>query len=115
MRGSDDTEEIKLYLLQFAPAKRLICLMKDSLERCTSDTEKEQILSVIADKEKLVKEIYDLVFRLPDSIMLEIVELYYFEDKSVYEVCSTLHISKSTYHAHHKKALKQLKEMRDKK
>ena len=109
------TEEIKSYLQQFAPAKRLICFMNDALENCTSEIEKKQIANIILEKERLVDEIYNLVFRLPVGLGLTIINLRYIDDMSVDEVCSTLYISKSTYHTHHKNALKQLKEMRDKK
>lgn len=110
-----NTENIKEYLQQFAPAKRLISFMNSALDNCTSEIEKKQIANIILEKEKLVDEIYNFVFQLPVGTELVIIELRYFNDMTVEEVCSTLYISKSTYHTHHKKALKMLKEMRDKK
>ena len=89
--------------------------MNDALENCTSEIEKKQIANIILEKERLVDEIYNLVFRLPVGLGLTIINLRYIDDMSVDEVCSTLYISKSTYHTYHKNALKQLKEMRDKK
>jgi DNA-directed RNA polymerase specialized sigma subunit len=115
MRGSDDTEEIKSYLQQFAPTKRLIRFMNDALANCTSESEKRHIKHIVREKEKLVEEIYTVVFRLPDGIELTLINLRYLNDMTVEEVCSTMFISKSTFHTHHKKALQLLKEMRDKK
>jgi DNA-directed RNA polymerase specialized sigma subunit len=109
------TEKTKLYLQQFAPAKRLIQFMNDALENCASETEKRQIANIILEKERLVDEIYNLVFQLPIGTELVILDLRYINDMTVEEVCSTLYISKSTYHKHHKNALKLLKEMREKK
>ena len=109
------TEEIKSYLQQYAPTKRLIRFLNDALNNCTSETEKCQIANTILEKERLVDEIYNLVFQLPNNIGLAIIDLRYLNDLSVDEVCSLLYISKSTYHAYHKNALKLLKEMRDKK
>lgn len=109
------TEQTKLYLRQYAPTKRLIRFLGETLDKCTSEAEKRQIANTILEKERLVDEIYNLVFRLPNDIGLAIVDLRYLNDLSVDEVCSTLYISKSTYHTHHKKALKLLKEMRNKK
>ena len=107
--------EIQLYLQQFVPAKNLICFMNDALVNCTSESEKRHIKHIIREKEKLVEEIYNLVFRLPDGIELTLINLRYLNNMTVEEVCSTMFISKSTFHAHHKKALRLLKEMRDKK
>lgn len=108
-------EETRLYLKQFAPAKRLLRFMNEAMENCTSEAEKRSIANVILEKERLVDEIYNLVFQLPNGIEVVILDLRYLNDMSVDEVCSTLYISKSTYHSHHKKALKKLAEMRSKK
>ena len=89
--------------------------MKEVLAECTNATEKKRLSSAILEKERLIDEIYDLVFSLPVSMELTITNLRYIEGLTVDEICSTLYISKSTYHLHHKEALKQLKEMRDKK
>ena len=109
------TEEIKSYLQQFAPAKRLIRFLGETLDNCTSEAEKRQIANTILEKERLVDEIYSLVFRLPVGLGQTIIYLRYIDDMSVKEVCLTIPIAKSTYHTHHKNALKLLKEMRDKK
>ena len=89
--------------------------MKESLAECTSETEKKQIANIILEKEQLVDEIYNLVFQLPNSTELVLLDLRYLNNMTVEEVCSTLYISKSTYHLHHKKALRLIEEMRDKK
>lgn len=89
--------------------------MNDAMKNCTSETEKRQIANIILEKERLVDEIYNLVFQLPVGTELVIADLRYLNDMSVEEICSTLYMSKSTYHKHHKNALKLLKEMRDKK
>ena len=86
--------------------------MNDALENRTSETEKKQIEHIILERERLVKEIYDLVFRLPVSDELVLVELRYINDLSVEEVCAEMHISQSTYFKRHKSALKKLTEMR---
>jgi DNA-directed RNA polymerase specialized sigma24 family protein len=115
-KGDDVTENAKAYLKRYAPAKRLVQFMKSTLENCTSETEKKQIKKVISDNQKLIDEIYALVLQLPaDAETLLLIDLRYIQDMSVEEVCSTLHISKSTYHTYHKNALKLLKEMREKK
>lgn len=88
--------------------------MNDALENCTSEIEKKQIANIILEKERLVDEIYNLVFRLPVGLGLTIINLRYIDDMSVDEVCSTLYMSKSTYFKHHKNALKLLAEMRNK-
>ena len=89
--------------------------MKESLAECTNATEKQQLSTIILEKERLVDEIYGLVFSLPVGLGLTIINLRYLENMSVDEVCSTLYISKSTYHLHHKKALRLIEEIRDKK
>lgn len=109
------TEEMKLYLQQYAPTKRLVRFLNETLDNCTSETEKRQIANTILEKERLIDEIYDLVFRLPVGLEQTIIYLRYIDDMSVKEVCLTIPISKSTYHTHHENALKLLKKMRDKK
>ena len=105
-------EETKNYLLQFAPAKRLIRFLKATLENCVSESERVQIEGLIADREQLIIDIYSLVFQLPNTIESDIISLRYLEDKSVDEVCSALFIAKSTYHNHHNIALQILTEKR---
>lgn len=105
-------ESTKQYLSQFAPTKRLICFLTETLNNCVSENERKQIERLIADKEQLLSDIYSLVFQLPNTIGLEIISLRYLEDKSVDEVCSVLYIAKSTYHNHHNIALQILTEKR---
>jgi hypothetical protein len=114
LKGDGFTEETKLYLRQYAPTKRLICFMHEAFENSTSETEKRQIANIILEKERLVDEIYNLVFQLPNSTELVLLDLRYLNNMTVEEVCSTLYISKSTYFKHHKNALKLLAEMRNK-
>lgn len=109
-----NTDDIKSYLQQFAPAKRLVRFMKEALEHCTSETEKRQIANIILEKERLIDEIYNFVFQLPNGTELVIIDLRYLNDMTVDEVCATLYMSKSTYHEYHRNALRLLKEMRDK-
>lgn len=106
------TEETKAYLNQFAPAKRLVQFMKEAQKNCKSEAESRQIANIILEKERLVDEIYNLVFQLPDSTELVLLDLRYLNDMSVEEVCSTLFMAKSTYFKYHKRALKMLKEKR---
>ena len=88
--------------------------MHEAFENSTSETEKKQIANIILEKERLVDEIYNLVFQLPNSTELVLLDLRYLNNMTVEEVCSTLYMSKSTYFKRHKNALKLLAEMRNK-
>lgn len=89
--------------------------MTDTHQLSTNEAEKRNIANTILEKERLVDEIYDLVFRLPVGLGVVILNLRYIEDMSVKEVCLTLDISKSTYHKHHKNAIQLIEEMRSEK
>ena len=109
------TETTIEYLKQYAPAKRLIRFMTDTHQLSTNEAEKRNIANTILEKERLVDEIYNLVFRLPVGLEVVILNLRYIEDMSVKEVCLTLHISKATYHKHHRNAIQLIEEMRSEK
>lgn len=89
--------------------------MNDAFENATDEAEKRSIANAILEKQRLVEEIYDLVFQLPIGLELTIINLRYIDDMSVKEVCLTIPISKATYHKHHKNAILQIKEMRSSK
>lgn len=108
-------EETREYLRQYMVAKRLLEELNEQYEQAKTSTEKGLVVKERRKVEKITNEIHNLVFTLPVSLELTLIEMRYLKGMSTRNICRKLDISRAKYSAHMQKAVAQLKETRESK